>query len=53
MEFPSILISGTLLLGVGDSMASIVGSRFGKTYWLPSSDKSVEGTFAAIIAMVL
>ena len=34
-------------MGVGDSFASVVGSKFGRTKF-PDSPKSVEGTLASI-----
>lgn len=40
---------GLATLGLGDSVASIVGKRFGKTKWR-GSDKSFEGTVAYVIA---
>eukprot|EP01101_Sappina_pedata_P010020 TRINITY_DN6208_c0_g1_i1.p1 TRINITY_DN6208_c0_g1~~TRINITY_DN6208_c0_g1_i1.p1 ORF type:complete len:574 (-),score=145.92 TRINITY_DN6208_c0_g1_i1:18-1739(-) len=42
--------SGLLILGVGDSMASIVGVKIGRTKF-PGTKKSVEGTLAAIISV--
>ncbi|KAH9374087.1 hypothetical protein HPB48_005356 [Haemaphysalis longicornis] len=44
-----VLLSGTVVLGVGDTAASVVGSRLGKHHW-PGTSKTVEGTLAAIIA---
>lgn len=50
-----LLISplGTLLLGVGDSFASIVGSAYGSIFFLSSSRKSFEGSFAAYLSLRL
>jgi len=48
-------VSGILALGVGDTMASIVGYRYGKIHW-PKSKKTVEGTggfIASILIFVL
>jgi len=42
---------GTLILGVGDSFASIVGSRIGSVRWLAHSKKTVEGTIAAYLSV--
>ncbi|CUS20549.1 LAQU0S01e09142g1_1 [Lachancea quebecensis] len=48
-----ILINGSLVgvisLGVGDSLASIVGYRWGRHRW-PGTSKTFEGTFAFIAA---
>lgn len=44
-----VLLSGTVALGVGDTAASVVGSKLGKHYW-PGTNKTVEGTLAAIVA---
>uniref|UniRef100_A0A6B2L845 dolichol kinase n=1 Tax=Arcella intermedia TaxID=1963864 RepID=A0A6B2L845_9EUKA len=46
------LLSGTLLLGVGDSMASVIGSAYGSVFWQDGSKKSVQGTIAAFVSMV-
>ena len=47
------LLSGVLSVGIGDSVASIIGSRYGKTKWPYSPRKSVEGTMASIIGQFL
>ncbi|RUO95322.1 hypothetical protein BC936DRAFT_144457, partial [Jimgerdemannia flammicorona] len=44
-------LSGILALGLGDSMASIVGKYLGRHRW-PGTNKTVEGT-AAYVASVL
>lgn len=44
-----ILLSGTVALGIGDTAASVVGSKLGKHHW-PGTQKTVEGTLAAVIA---
>ena len=43
-----VLFSAILSLGVGDTIASIVGSRFGSSKW-PGTDKTMEGTCAAVV----
>ena len=52
MEPKLSLLTGVLSVGVGDSLASIIGSRYGRTKWPYSPGKSVEGTIASIIAQV-
>lgn len=47
--YPSI---GVLVLGIGDNMASIIGSNFGKLKW-PNSKKTVEGTLGCFFSCVL
>ncbi|PWY97128.1 hypothetical protein BCV70DRAFT_81287 [Testicularia cyperi] len=37
--------TGVLVLGVGDSLASVIGRRYGRLYWAGSS-KTVEGSLA-------
>uniref|UniRef100_A0A224YNK7 dolichol kinase n=1 Tax=Rhipicephalus zambeziensis TaxID=60191 RepID=A0A224YNK7_9ACAR len=44
-----ILLSGTVALGIGDTAASVVGSKLGKHQW-PGTSKTAEGTLAAIVA---
>lgn len=46
------LYSGILALGIGDTMASVVGKTFGRLRW-PGSLKTVEGTLAGIISQLL
>ncbi|KAG7089841.1 hypothetical protein E1B28_011486 [Marasmius oreades] len=45
--------SGILMLGVGDSLASIVGKRMGIHRWSPTSSKSLEGSLAFIVSIVV
>lgn len=45
-------LAGVLALGVGDSVASYVGTRVGRTCWRGTS-KTVEGTLAAVIAVMV
>lgn len=47
---PILPYSGLLCIGVGDSMASIIGSLYGRHKW-PEIKKSIEGTLANIIAV--
>ncbi|KAL9986140.1 hypothetical protein ACROYT_G000230 [Oculina patagonica] len=46
------LYSGILALGVGDTMASVVGKKLGRYRW-PGNLKTVEGTLAGIISQLL
>ncbi len=45
-------MSGVLSVGVGDSAASVIGSKVGRTKF-PDSEKSVEGTAAAAASQLL
>ena len=49
---PLLLLSGVLSIGIGDSFASIFGSKFGRTI-IPQTQKSVEGMMASILAQVV
>ncbi|KAJ3189480.1 hypothetical protein HDU85_003111 [Gaertneriomyces sp. JEL0708] len=43
-------LSGILTLGIGDTMASVCGKRFGRIHW-PGTSKTVEGTLAFILSI--
>ncbi|KZV97450.1 hypothetical protein EXIGLDRAFT_832857 [Exidia glandulosa HHB12029] len=45
--------TGVLSLGVGDAMASIVGKRLGRRRWSAASGKTLEGTVAFVVSVVL
>ncbi|OBZ72216.1 hypothetical protein A0H81_07887 [Grifola frondosa] len=53
-EGPSrlLLFTGTLVLGVGDALASIVGKRLGKHRWFAVNPKTVEGSAAFVVSVV-
>ncbi|WAQ91988.1 hypothetical protein PtA15_15A381 [Puccinia triticina] len=43
---------GVIVLGVGDSCASIVGKRVGRVKWSAGSSKTVEGSLAFVASVV-
>ncbi|XP_031626122.1 dolichol kinase [Contarinia nasturtii] len=47
------LMAGVISVGIGDTAASIVGSKFGKIKWSTNCQKTVEGTVAGILAQAL
>eukprot|EP00999_Lentomonas_sp_LEN2_P002928 NODE_78_length_2451_cov_91.957831_g57_i0.p1 GENE.NODE_78_length_2451_cov_91.957831_g57_i0~~NODE_78_length_2451_cov_91.957831_g57_i0.p1 ORF type:complete len:605 (+),score=55.77 NODE_78_length_2451_cov_91.957831_g57_i0:593-2407(+) len=44
--------SGVLMLGIGDTMASIIGIAYGHNKW-PQTSKSLQGTIAAVTSVCL
>lgn len=46
-------VLGVLFLGIGDSMASIVGRRLGSTRWSPASGKTAEGSAGFTLSVVV
>ncbi|KAH8253881.1 hypothetical protein KR032_007470 [Drosophila birchii] len=46
------LLSGILAVGVGDTAASVVGSKWGRSKWGKSS-RSVEGTIAFVVSILM
>ncbi|KAL4074815.1 hypothetical protein V8B97DRAFT_1868302 [Scleroderma yunnanense] len=55
LEGPSRLhqYTGILALGVGDALASIVGKRIGKHRWFAGSPKTVEGSIAFVVSIIM
>jgi dolichol kinase len=43
---------GLITLGLGDSIASIIGNKFGVFKW-PNSNKTIEGSFAMVISIII
>jgi len=54
-EGPSQLLqfTGLLSLGVGDALASIIGKRYGRYRWSATNPKTVEGSVAFTVSIVL
>jgi len=48
---PILELTGVLLLGVGDALASIVGRKIGKHRWSAVSGKSLEGSAALALSV--
>ncbi|KAL8905818.1 MAG: hypothetical protein Q9207_002389 [Kuettlingeria erythrocarpa] len=47
------MISGVVCVGMGDAAASLVGRRYGRRRWCWSGGKSLEGSSAFAIAVIL
>lgn len=47
------MISGVVCVGLGDAAASLIGRRFGRRRWCWSGGKSLEGSLAFAVAVVL
>ncbi|TFK72969.1 hypothetical protein BDN72DRAFT_876194 [Pluteus cervinus] len=54
LEGPTQLLqyTGTLALGVGDALASVVGKRLGTHRWSATTPKTIEGSLAFITSVV-
>ncbi|EJF64580.1 hypothetical protein DICSQDRAFT_133331 [Dichomitus squalens LYAD-421 SS1] len=52
-EGPSRLpqFTGTLVLGVGDALASIVGKRLGRYRWFAANPKTIEGSAGFVVSV--
>ncbi|KAL6947070.1 hypothetical protein ACO0QE_001934 [Hanseniaspora vineae] len=53
VSFPLLInndICGCVVLGVGDSIASMIGKKFGKKYWDGPDNKTMEGTTAFVVS---
>ncbi|KAH7873464.1 hypothetical protein F5879DRAFT_809358 [Lentinula edodes] len=50
---PLLLFTGILVLGVGDALASIIGKRIGVHRWSPTTTKTLEGSFAFTLSVVI
>ncbi|KAL5525875.1 hypothetical protein ACEPAG_7213 [Sanghuangporus baumii] len=48
-----LLFTGVLVLGIGDAMASVIGRRVGRTRWSATSLKTVEGSTAFVVSVVM
>jgi len=46
-------LSGVVFLGIGDSLASIVGKDYGSTPWVKHSSKTHEGSTVLVFAVVI
>lgn len=47
------MISGVVCVGMGDAAASLIGRRYGKTKWFWGGGKSLEGSFAFAVAVMI
>lgn len=51
-EKPELALLGVLSIGIGDSLAAVIGTRFGWTKWYTGCKKSLQGTFCSILGQL-
>lgn len=51
LENPLTLLSGVMCIGIGDSFASIIGSKFGKVK-IFNTEKTLEGLLASVLSQI-
>ncbi|KAK4697957.1 hypothetical protein P7C71_g199, partial [Lecanoromycetidae sp. Uapishka_2] len=47
------MVAGVVCVGMGDAAASLIGRRFGRRRWCWSGGKSLEGSLAFAVAVIL
>ncbi|KAF1815181.1 hypothetical protein P152DRAFT_412388, partial [Eremomyces bilateralis CBS 781.70] len=47
------MVTGVICVGLGDAAASLVGRRFGRTKWPWTGGKSIEGSVAFAVAVLI
>lgn len=47
------MVSGVICVGMGDAAASLVGRRYGRTKWYWGGGKSIEGSAAFAVAVMI
>ncbi|KAF9064184.1 hypothetical protein BDP27DRAFT_1333967 [Rhodocollybia butyracea] len=52
-DAPLLSFTGILVLGIGDALASIIGKRVGIHRWSPTTNKTLEGSFAFTVSVVI
>jgi dolichol kinase len=48
-----VAVCGLVSIGVGDSMAAVVGSNFGRTRWSQTNRRTIEGSAAMALSMTV
>lgn len=51
-RMPLCTYAGVLSTGIGDSLASVVGTRFGRTHW-PRRKRTIEGSISNFIGQIV
>jgi dolichol kinase len=50
-ELAIVGLSGVVFLGIGDTFAAVIGSRYGRSCWSGKGNKTSEGSWACLFSV--